>query len=207
VSSGTIGTGITAGSGPVAVAVTNDSTGSWPNQVFANTYVICCNFLGASLTVIETSNNTVYTPVTLPAGTYPYAVAVAPNNSVAYVADIQNGVLYPITSIASGGTFSVGSPITVGSSPSALAFTPDSKHLYVSNKGSNTVSVITVATNTVLRTVSLASGSSPLGLAATPNPPTVLNPASSTDFTIWVCCNGAIGSSRSTTAPARSGPR
>jgi YVTN family beta-propeller protein len=187
---GTIGTAITVGSGPASIAITNDHTGTWPKQVYANTYAICCNFYSGTLSVIDTSNNSIYKTVTLPAGTFPFGIAVAPDNSKAYVTDTQHGLVYPITSIGPGGTFSVGSAITVGAGPTYITFTPDSKHAYVSNGSATTVTVINAATNAVLRTVTVGTtGCKPSGLAATPKPPLTSDPASSTDFTIWVGLN------------------
>jgi len=46
-----------------------------------------------------------------------------------------------------------GFPIPAGTSPVAVAVTPDGKHAYVANAGSNNVSVIATASNTVVATV------------------------------------------------------
>jgi YVTN family beta-propeller protein len=48
------------------------------------------------------------------------------------------------------------SKILVGTAPSGVAVTPDGKHAYVTNPGSNSVSVINTASNTVVATVSVA---------------------------------------------------
>ena len=47
-----------------------------------------------------------------------------------------------------------------------VAVTPDGKHAYVGNEGSNTVSVIATATNTVVATVPVVSA---FGIAFTPD--------------------------------------
>ena len=62
----------------------------------------------------------------------------------------------------------VGTPITVGSGPTGVAVTPDGKHAYVANNGSNNVSVIDTVTNTVVGTP-IPVGNSPLGVAITPD--------------------------------------
>ncbi len=64
-------------------------------------------------------------------------------------------------------TASVIATVPVGSSPSAVAVTPNGRFAYVTNLFSNTVSVISAASNTVVATVPL--GISPGGIAITPN--------------------------------------
>ena len=56
--------------------------------------------------------------------------------------------------------------IPVGNGPAGVAFTPDGTHAYVANFGSNTVSVIATATNTVVATVIV---NSPFAVAVSPN--------------------------------------
>jgi YVTN family beta-propeller protein len=53
---------------------------------------------------------------------------------------------------------SVVATIPVGSVPLAVAVSPDGKHVYVANSGSNNVSVIDTATNTLEVTVPVGSG-------------------------------------------------
>jgi YVTN family beta-propeller protein len=60
-----------------------------------------------------------------------------------------------------------GNAIPVGSVPSGVAVTPDGKHVYVTNHGSNNVSVIDTATNAVVATVPVGAG--PYGIAVTPD--------------------------------------
>ena len=49
-----------------------------------------------------------------------------------------------------------------------VAVTPDGKHVYVTNDGSNTVSVIRTATNTVVG-LPIPAGLRPTGVAVTPD--------------------------------------
>jgi YVTN family beta-propeller protein len=51
--------------------------------------------------------------------------------------------------------------------PIGVAATPDTSTIYVTNLGSNTVSVIDAALNTVINTIPV--GSSPIGVAVTPD--------------------------------------
>jgi len=61
--------------------------------------------------------------------------------------------------------------IAVGSFPVGVAVSPDGSTVYVANLGSNTVSVIAAATNTVTATISVGGG--PNGVAVTPDGSTV----------------------------------
>jgi len=47
--------------------------------------------------------------------------------------------------------------ITVGSNPKSVAVTPDGARVYVTNQGSNTVSVIDTATNAVVATIAVGT--------------------------------------------------
>ena len=55
----------------------------------------------------------------------------------------------------------------VGGYPTGIAITPNGSDAYVTNVLSNTVSVISTSTNTVVKTVRV--GSSPYWVAITPN--------------------------------------
>jgi YVTN family beta-propeller protein len=60
----------------------------------------------------------------------------------------------------------VSSTIPVGTQPVAIAITPDSAEVYVVNQGSNSVSVILTASDTVSATVTV--GTNPNAIAITP---------------------------------------
>jgi YVTN family beta-propeller protein len=126
--------------------------------------------------VIDTASNMVV-GAPIPVGTGPAGVAITPDGKYAYVAN--NGIVFPTP--VPGTTVSVidttsntvltgpGFPITVGSFPNAVAVTPDGKYAYVANSGSNNVSVIATATNTVVAT--LAVGNGPIGVGIIPDVP------------------------------------
>jgi len=59
--------------------------------------------------------------------------------------------------------------IPVGSYAEDVAVSPDSRHAYIANAVSNTVSVIDTANNTVTATIPV--GQDPLGVAITRRPP------------------------------------
>jgi DNA-binding beta-propeller fold protein YncE len=103
------------------------------------------------------------TTITLPANSAPNFVAVAPNQTTAYVT-LPNLNEVGVVNTSTNGL----STITVGNTPVALAVTPDNSKLYVANLGNGTNGTIS-AFNTVgpsTRTISGALTSSPLWLSA-----------------------------------------
>jgi YVTN family beta-propeller protein len=81
---------------------------------------------------------------------------------------IQNDPL-PNVSVIATATNKVVATVPVGRIPFGVAVTPDGKHAYVANGGSNNVSVLDTATNTVVATVPVVSG--PIGVGIVPPPP------------------------------------
>jgi YVTN family beta-propeller protein len=71
-------------------------------------------------------------------------------------------------SVIDTATNTVVTTLAMGSSPDAVAVSPDGKHAYVANSGSNTVSVIDTATNTV-EAATIPVGNTPAGVAVTPD--------------------------------------
>ncbi|MEU5010854.1 IPT/TIG domain-containing protein [Streptomyces sp. NPDC021749] len=63
--------------------------------------------------------------------------------------------------------FVAGAVISVGNTPQGITLTPDGTRAYVANRGSNTVSVIDTATNTVTDTI--ATGAGPTDMAIGPD--------------------------------------
>jgi YVTN family beta-propeller protein len=115
----------------------------------------------STVSVIDTTNNTVVATITV--GANPFDVAVTPNGKHVYVANsLGNSV-----SVIDTSTNAVTATIPVGNLPEFLAVAPDGHHVYVANDNDNTVSVIATATNTVTATISV--GTFPAGLAVTPD--------------------------------------
>jgi YVTN family beta-propeller protein len=83
----------------------------------------------------------------------------------AYIPNATDGTV----SVIDTATNTVSTTVTVGSSPTGAAVTPDGTQVYVTNSShsSNSVSVIDTATNTVGATISV--GSNPIGVAVTPD--------------------------------------
>ncbi len=133
------------------------------------------NSSGSTITMISTATNTVAGTITGFDG--PSGMVVTANGKTAYV----NNYGGPILGSGNGKTVSVvdlttnaivGSPITVGLAPAAIALSPKGDFVYTinyvnGNPEMGTMSVIQTSTNTVVNTISGFSG--PFGIAITPN--------------------------------------
>jgi len=85
--------------------------------------------------------------------------------------------------------------IPVESAPVDVAITPDGAFAYVTNSGSDSVSVISTASNSVVATVPLAVGSKPRGIAISPDGQTawVANSGDGTASVIFTAANTLSG--------------
>src|SRR3989338_6732016 len=139
------------------------------------------HFWGDTVSVIDTSTNTVVETVSV--GSNPYGVAVHPAGTRVYVTNSAldrspNG--NHTVSVIDTSTNTVVETVSVGSNPIGVAVNPAGTRVYVANYGSKTVSVIDTSTNTVVATVNVGSKwanvpgweswdrSSPFGVAVHP---------------------------------------
>ncbi len=144
---------IPVGSGSIGVAVSPDGSRVYVTNLNSNT-----------VSVIDTATGQVTD--TIPVGISPEGVAVSPDGSRVYVtnqcasssSNCTNGTVSVIDT-ASG---LVTASIPVGSEPIGVAVSPDGSHVYVTNFGSNTVSVIDMATAV---TATIPVGTHPIGVA------------------------------------------
>ena len=144
---------------------------------------------GHALGIVDTATRTT---VRVPTGAFPYATLTTKDGLKVYVSnwggrlpqagDATDGssanpmVVDPATGIANNGTISVFDTTTqtvtktieVGLHPSALAFSPDGRRLYVANANSDSISVINTAADTVERTINVRLTRSAL-LGSAPN--------------------------------------
>jgi outer membrane autotransporter protein len=152
-----LGSPITVGSGAFGVAITPDGK-----------YAYVANNHGTTVSVINTATNTVI-GLPIAVGNSPVGVAVTPNGKYVFVTNNSDNTV----SVISTATHSVvGPPIAVGNDPAGVVITPDGRFAYVANNGSgavnsNTVSVIDIATDTVVGSVKV--GNKPLGIDVTPD--------------------------------------
>ena len=104
-------------------------------------------------------------PPTVATGGAPLGVAVSPDGSNVYVANLFDGTVSEFD-VGAGGVLTPKSPATVatGNYPYAVAVSPDGSSVYVTNSADNTVSEFTVGAGGVLTPKSpatVATGSSP----------------------------------------------
>jgi YVTN family beta-propeller protein len=135
-------TTVTVGLEPVRAAY--DST----NQ---NIYV--SDFGQASVSVIDTRNNTVVS--TIPVGSGPAGLVFDPYNNEIYVTNFGSTTV----SVIDGSKNSVIGTLSVGAQPDGVTFSSATGDIYISNYGSNSVTVINGSNNSVIATLQV--GNSP----------------------------------------------
>lgn len=114
-----------------------------------------------TVTVLDADANAPVGTVTV--GGEPTDVAITPDGSLAFVANL-NGT---VSVISTATNQLVGGPIAVGAKPRGIAISPDGSRAYVSNSADGTVSVIDVATRGVVATIQV--GKEPEGIAFSPD--------------------------------------
>jgi YVTN family beta-propeller protein len=159
---------ITVGNGPGGIAIT-------PNGAYA--YITNNN--DNTVSVISTTNNTVTATITV--GNGPGGIAITPNGAYAYITNHYSGnsvsVINTATNTVTETVLLGGYSYYMDGGSGGVAITPNGAYVYVTNSsyyGSNSVSVINTATNTVTATVDLGGESDPYGggsggVAITPN--------------------------------------
>ncbi len=112
----------------------------------ANNFVYAANVLSDSISVIDGVNNSVVRVLPLP-NLQPAALAFAPQTSTLYVSGSvpPQNVVGRVIAI-SPTTGKIAGEVTVGNTPTGLAFDPSNGYLYVSNAGSGNVTVVNATT-------------------------------------------------------------
>ncbi|WP_284234960.1 YVTN family beta-propeller repeat protein [Mycobacterium antarcticum] len=114
-------------------------------------------------TLVKASVNLFKVPTILDVGDGPIGLAVSPDGTTAYVANVGDGTV----SVIDTATDTVTNIVTVGIDPFGVAVSPSGTRAYVTNFGEDTVSVIDTATNTVTATISV--GDNPRWVAVSPD--------------------------------------
>jgi YVTN family beta-propeller protein len=116
---------------------------------------------------LDTTNNTAIPDTSLPLQSS--HMVLTPDGRFAYVSMEVSNTGEPGNSVevVSTASHTVVATVTVGSTPTGLAITPDGKSVYVSNNGWSAVWVIGTDTNTVSATI--ATGRTPGSIAITPD--------------------------------------
>jgi YVTN family beta-propeller protein len=104
-----------------------------------------------TVSVVDTSDNTISATIQLSEGAFPLYIAFNPDNNQLYVTDLENSAAH----IIDDQTNEVVKTISVGENPWSIAYNPVYKKIYVTNPGSGTVSVINSQTDEVVKTISL----------------------------------------------------
>jgi phospholipase C len=159
--------------GILAAALDRDATGA---AVGPRAYV--AGLVAGAVGVIDTAANTLLTAIS--GVTNPYGVAATPDGSTVYVTNSGTNTVGVINTT----TNRVSANLTVGLYPHGVAVSPDGAHAYVANTGpntgptatpgpggSNTVSVIATASNSVTATIDV--GQAPEVIAVSPDSSTV----------------------------------
>ena len=121
-----------------------------------------------SLQVINTATQSVVQTVAMTQD--PQGMAISPNGSTLYVANNVAGAntVFVFSVNATTGMLTQTGTINIGAGtrPRVLAVSPDGTTLYTADQGSNNVSVVNLATNTVATTI--AVGTQPVSIAINP---------------------------------------
>ena len=117
--------------------------------------IFSCEFAG-KIVKIDLRTETVAGYLTLP-GSSTQDVKLSPNGKIFYIADMYLGGVHLI----SADTFRQVGFVKTGKDAHGLYISRDGKDLYVSNRGAGSVSVIDVATNTVVKVWTIPGGGSP----------------------------------------------
>jgi len=153
--------------------VTTIPVGSEPRNLASNpsgTRLYVPNRFDNTVSVIDTSTNTVIATVTHASFDEPYAVAVTPDGSEAWVVNKRGGGSTDgSVTIINTATNTVSSTIdhVDFSSCEAIAMNPVTARAYVVNKSGGTVTIVNTDTQTVITTVSV--GYEPRYAVVTPN--------------------------------------
>jgi YVTN family beta-propeller protein len=142
----------------------------------------------------------------------PFGIAVASNNTRAYVGLSGSNTFanpgetppgaQPKVAVVDLLTLTVLRTIDVGTSPIQLAASPSGDRVYVANSGSNTISVIRTADNTVVGTIPMPGGVGPM--VVSPNGSKVYTGTSSGVFRIDAATL-AVDTFSTTTVPCATG--
>lgn len=171
-------------------------SGSTPLTVIQTGRAYVANNGSNTLSVIDTSANTVV--ATIPVGAGPQGVAVNPATSRVYVTNNFNGTLSVIDT--TGNTVLTNVP--VGAGPRGVAVNPSANRAYVSNGNSSTLSVIDTNSNTVVTTIPVGAGPHGVALNSAANRVYVANNGNGTLSVVDATSNTVIA-----TVPVNSGPQ
>lgn len=120
---------------------------------------------GGEVSIININNKNLVGSISFGMGGTPYGIDVSPDGLHAYIAvhGLDQVKEYNLE------TYAVTNTINVGTNPTGLAILPDGSKLYVTNSADNTVTVIDLASKTVLPVSPILVGAYPMDIAASPD--------------------------------------
>ena len=127
--------------------------------VIATAFAILCVMTLPGLADAITPSTTAVTTINVGSG--PEGVAVSPDGSSVWVANLDSDTVSRINTTTNAVT-----PITVGSTPFGVVVSPDGSSVWVTNYGSGTVSRINTTTNAV---TPITVGTNPYGVVVSPD--------------------------------------
>lgn len=140
---------------PIGIAITSDGT---------KAYVV--NAVGPkNVKVINLSTNTII--ATINSGTQSLGVAIAPNNSKAYVTNTMQNTVSVINTATN--TITANVALAANSFPRGIAVSPSGSFVYVVLQGTSSVAVVDTLLNIVTATIPLTSSTDPYNIAFTPD--------------------------------------
>lgn len=149
------------------------------------------NFNSGYVTVIDTVTNTVITDILLSVGLG--SLSITPDGATVYVANFNFGDVTPIDTAS----FTPGTSIPVGFTPGAIAITPDGTTAYATSSFfiNNNITIIDVATQSVIGTIPFPVGAGPYGSFILPTGQTmyVANLENDTVSVVDISTNTIIG--------------
>jgi YVTN family beta-propeller protein len=164
VGSAITGTTTTLGTAPQALAMSADGTTAYVVDSSANT-----------ITAVTVATGAAGTPVALGGCTAPKAIALTPDGTKAYIACSGNAKVIPVALPG----LSVGTTISVGTTPTGIAISPDGTVAYAVASGSSDLTPITISSNAAGGAISLTGCTTPQGIAVLPS-----------GATAYVSCSG-----------------
>jgi 6-phosphogluconolactonase (cycloisomerase 2 family) len=124
-----------------------------------------------SIYSIDATSGALTSKGTIPAGTLPRGIAVAPSQKFAYVANQgSNNVSMYTIDLATGALTAIGTIPAAGTAPGPIAVEPSGRFAYVGNMNSNNVSMFTInpSTGELTANGTIAAGTTPDALAVDP---------------------------------------
>ncbi|HKT02691.1 MAG TPA: YncE family protein [Rugosimonospora sp.] len=120
-------------------------------------FIVSCEYSG-DLIKVDTLSQTIIGQQRLPAPhPMPQDVKISPDGRTWYIADMQTSGVW----ILDGDTFATPRLLPTGQGAHGLYVSRDSRHLYITNRGEGTISVLDFATNTIVAKWRLPGGGSP----------------------------------------------